>query len=139
MSTGDDIEAPSAREALVTYAGACTVSGAPEADEHRGAVTGEHARGTAIIGADCSVDDDDDIAMSADASTAAYDRIAQEFDRRVQVSHGADDDGPVVNVDLTAALDAYEIQYRHNSDGVGTGTGNMSRSPPLLGPARPSS
>jgi len=113
-----DVEAPSACAVLVPYAGTYLVTGPPTGDEQRGEPTGAHVRGTVVIGADCAIDYDDGITFGADEITAVYDRTEQDFDRRVQVSYGADDNGPVVNVYLTDDLAVYEIQYRHNDDGT---------------------
>lgn len=114
----DDIEAPSGCEVLSPYAGTYTVTGTPTGDDSQGPVTGEHERGTVVIGVDCAVDYDDGLTFTPADVQAIYDRTEQEHSRRVQVSYGADDDGPVINVYLTDALEVYEIQYRHRDDGV---------------------
>ncbi len=124
----DDPEAPSDCAALVPYSGTYDVLGTPTGDEHREPVTAEHARGTVIIGADCAVDYDQGLTFTADEVQEVYDRTTQEFDRRVQVSYDADDNGRVINVYLTDTLEPSEIQYRHRDGGVNIRV--------LVGPAR---
>jgi hypothetical protein len=113
----DDPEAPASCALLEDVVGTYTVTGPASGNDHRGASTADHDRGTVAVGADFSIDFDTDRAFPADTITTCYDRTTQDFDRRIQVSYGADDDGPVINFYLSADLEVEEIQYRHNADG----------------------
>lgn len=120
-STGDgdgDVEAPTSCSILEEYVGEYAVSGPATGDDHRGESTADHARGTIRIEDDYAVDFDTNIAFEATDIVVCYDRTTQDFDRRVQISFGADDDGEVINLYLDDALEVVEIQYRHNSEGV---------------------
>ncbi len=112
-----DIEAPASCDLLLDHVGTFTVTGEPTEDAHRGFNTASHTRGTVIVGADLGIDFDDGITFAPTDIAVCYDRTTQDFDRRIQVSYGADDDGPVINLYLDAALAVTEIQYRHNDAG----------------------
>lgn len=119
-TTGDattDIEAPASCDLLLPYVGTFTVTGEATEDIQRGFTTAPHTRGTVIVGADLGIDFDDGITFGPTDITVCYDRTAQDFDRRIQVSYGADDSGPVINLYLDASLAVTEIQYRHNNAG----------------------
>ncbi len=109
-----DIEAPASCDLLLPYAGTFTVTGEATEDIQRGFNTGSHTRGTVIVGDDLGIDFDEGIAFAPSDIVVCYDRTTQDFDRRVQVSYGADDNGPVINLYLDASLAVTEIQYRHN-------------------------
>lgn len=112
---GDSSEAPADCSILEDYVGDYTVTGPATGEEQRGESTAEHMRGTISIGADYSIDFDTDISFGPIDIVTCYDRTAQDFDRRVQVSYGADDNGEVINIYLTDSLEVEEIQYRHNT------------------------
>ena len=119
--TGDgdgDSEAPDDCAILEDMVGEYTVTGTATENAHRGESTAEHQRGTISIGADYSIDFDSGIAFGPTDISVCYDRTVQETDRRIQVSYGADDDGEVINLYLTEALELEEVQFRHNDSSI---------------------
>lgn len=77
-----------------------------------------HTRGTIRIEGSGAIDFDEDVAFTGADIEVCYDRTNQDFDRRVQISYGADDDGPVINVYLDEELVPTEIQFRQNDEGI---------------------
>lgn len=115
---GDGPEAPASCSILADYVGSYTVTGAATGEDQRGESTAEHMRGDITISADYSIDFDTGISFETADIMTCYDRTMQDFDRRVQVSYGADDNGEVINIYLDDSLDVVEIQYRHNDASV---------------------
>lgn len=114
----DEIEAPSSCAILEPYVGKYKVTGPPTDNEHRGSSTAEHERETVEISADFAIDFDKDISFEPTDITTCYDRTKQDFDRRVHVSYGADDNGEVINLYLNEDLEVVEIQFRHYDGGA---------------------
>lgn len=115
---GDGPEAPASCSMLDDYVGEYTVSGAATGEDQRGESTADHMRGSITIEADYSVDFDTDISFAGTDIMTCYDRTTQDFDRRVQISYGADDSGEVINLYLDDAHEVVEIQYRHSAESV---------------------
>jgi hypothetical protein len=111
-------EAPADCAILDDVVGEYTVIGPPTENAQRGESTAEHQRGSISIAADYSIDFDTGIAFGPLDITACYDRTTQDFDRRIQVSYGADDNGEVINVYLNDALEVEEVQFRDNANSI---------------------
>jgi hypothetical protein len=115
---GSDVEAPASCSIVEGLVGSYTVTGEPTGNEQREPSTAPHERGTITVGADYTVDFDTGLSFAPTEITTCYDRLAQDFDRRIQVSYGADDDGPVVNFYMASGDVVDEIQYRDRNQGI---------------------
>lgn len=113
-----DPEAPASCDILASVTGTYTVTGDPTDNEHRGATTNDHQRGTIVVADDFGIDFDEGIAFSGADIATCYDRTNQDHDRRIQVSYDSDDSGRVINLYLTAEGDVDEVQFRHSNEGV---------------------
>ncbi|WP_125717851.1 hypothetical protein [Pseudoalteromonas rubra] len=89
-----------------------------KAGEYR--VTGSgHSRGTVIIGSDGTIDFDTGTSFAPSDIVAIFDRTNLEQEKRIQINYGSDDDGPVINLFLSADASAItSIQYRIRSEDV---------------------
>ena len=106
----DDYEAPSSCKPLLDpLVGSYPVTTVNE---------GTHDRSSVLVLPSGTIDFDSDRRLEASEIVVCYDRTMQDHDRRVQVSYGADDDAPVVNLYLTADLTVSEIEYRHRNENV---------------------
>lgn len=104
----DDYEAPSSCKPLLDpLVGSYPVTGVTE---------GDHARQSVLVFADAAIDFDEGRSFEGRDIVVCYDRTMQDHDRRVQVSYGADDDGPVVNLYVTAALVVESVEFRHRNE-----------------------
>lgn len=115
-----DIEAPASCSILAAVVGSYTVTGAPAVDDNpqRGFNTADHQRGTIEVATDFAIVFDTGTAFAGRDIAACFDRTNQDFDRRIQVSYGADDDAPVINIYLDGERAPVEVQFRHNTDGI---------------------
>ncbi|QPB85440.1 hypothetical protein CWC22_020705 [Pseudoalteromonas rubra] len=88
------------------------------AGEYR--VVGEgHSRGTVVIGSDGSIDFDTGISFAQSDIVIIYDRTNLEEEKRIQVSYGADNNEPLINLFLSAdGSTITSIQYRILKDEV---------------------
>ncbi|KAF7781705.1 hypothetical protein PRUB_b1019 [Pseudoalteromonas rubra] len=78
-----------------------------------------HSRGTVMIGADGAIDFDTGISYAQGDIMAIFDRTNLEEEKRIQINYGADDDGPVINLFLSADGNSItSIQYRIRTDEV---------------------
>lgn len=80
-----------------------------------------HDRGTIVVREDGGIDFDENTSFEPGDIEACYDRLSQEHSRRVQISYGFDDDGPVINLYLPSGHSAESvrfIEYRHRDIGV---------------------
>ncbi|QTL37383.1 hypothetical protein [Pseudoalteromonas viridis] len=88
------------------------------AGEYR--VTGAgHSRGTVIIGSDGTIDFDTGTSFAPSDIVAIFDRTNLEQEKRIQINYGADDNGPLIKLFLSADASAItSIQYRISSEDV---------------------
>ncbi|WP_125779221.1 hypothetical protein [Pseudoalteromonas rubra] len=88
------------------------------AGEYR--VTGSgHSRGTVIIGSDGTIDFDTGTSFAPSDIVAIFDRTNLEQEKRIQINYGADDNGPLIKLFLSADASAItSIQYRISSEDV---------------------
>jgi hypothetical protein len=117
-SGGNDVEAPASCSIIAGLVGNYAVTGEPTGDEGRGAITAAHQRQSIAVASSFDVDFDTGIAFDATEITDCYDRRNQDFDRRIQVSYGADDDGPVINFYMATGDVVDEIQYRDRNQSI---------------------
>jgi len=117
-SGGNDVEAPASCNIIAGLVGSYAVTGEPTGDTQRGENTAAHQRQSVSVASDYAVDFDTGILFGASEITDCYDRRNQDFDRRIQVSYGADDDGPVINFYMATGDVVDEIQYRDRNQNI---------------------